>query len=377
MVLLAFCLDAAIALLGAVGAALHFAELGWAMFQYYTLCSNVFLLLACAVQAWYEGRVLLKKGLFVPSWVRLLKYFAVCTVTVTFFVVVFILVPLAGGPRWLAYALTNGAMLYHHTLCPLLGLASFVFVDRVSLPDRRVTLWALAPTALYALVATALNLTRTLHGPYPFLYVYEQPAWASAVWFAAILGVAWALAFAVWRLSLRFAAPREAASSLPEAAAWTADGYLKNQDALSSYTYRAIPASHNACGPVAAYDLRRYAGQDAAFADVLAEMDGMHLLRVPGPTFLYVMRKYLRKYLPGGRETRGRDACLAAAERSRMGVFRYREQRVPHFVAYYRADGGMFRFFNVSDGAEDVTLALADFGREHLRGGSVRLLYWE
>ena len=377
MILLAFCLDLAIVCLGAAGTALHFAEYGWSMFQFYTLCSNVFLLLACAAQAWYEGRILLNRGLFVPSWARLLKYCAVCTVTVTFFVVVFVLVPLAGGFQWLPYALTDGAMLYHHTLCPLLGLASFVFVDRVSLPDKRVTLWALAPTLLYAAVATALNAAGTLYGPYPFLHVYEQPLWASALWYAAILGGAWLLAFAVWRLARRFAAPRQDVPAVPEAWAWTADGYVRNQDALSAYVYRTIPASVNACGPVAAYNLRRYAGQDAALPDVLAEMDGMHLLRVPGPTFMHVMRRYLRKYLPGWRETRGRAAALAAAERSRMGVFRYHERRVPHFAAYVRARGGAFRFFNVSDDAEDATLTMAEFARGHLLGGSVRLICWE
>ena len=170
---------------------------------------------------------------------------------------------------------------------------------------------------------------------------------------------------------------RERTAHLDEAGGWTADGYIKDQDCLFRYTYRTIPASGNGCGPVAAFDLRHFAGHDVQFSDVLAEMDGTHLLRVPGPTFLYVMRKYLRKYLPGWREVHGRDACLAAAEKSRMGVFRYHEQKVPHFVAYYRVGDGAFRFFNVCDGAEDAVFAMADFGAEHFIGGSVKLIYWE
>lgn len=377
MILLSFCFDLAIVLLSAIGTYLHFSQFAWTMFQYYTLDSNVLLLLACAIQAWYEGCILLRRRMFVPSWVRVLKYIAVCTVMVTFFVVIFILVPMAGGLSWLPYSLFHGAMLYHHTLCPLLGVLSFVFLDRASLPDRRITLWALLPTALYAAVSIVLNALRALHGPYPFLYVHEQPVWMSAVWCALILALAWVLALLVWKLSLRFRAPREVPEPVSEAEAWTADGYIRDQDALHAYTYRTIPASNNACGPVAVYNLRHHEGHGAAFADILSEMDALHLLCVPGPTLMHVMRKYLARYLPGWREVHGRGAALAAAERSRMGIIRYHEQMVPHFVAYYRLADGTFRFLNVWDGMEDLTLAMQDFGRAHLLGGSVKLLYWE
>ena len=166
-----------------------------------------------------------------------------------------------------------------------------------------------------------------------------------------------------------------AAPAPDEARAWTADGYIKDQDALRSCVYRTMPASINGCGPVAAYNLRRRAGQDAAFADVLDELDAMHPFRAPGPTLMRVMRRYLRRYLPGGREARGRRAAVAAAARSEMGVFRYLEQGVPHFVAYFRAPGG-FRFFNVSDDTEDAVLPMASFAAAHLRGGSVKLIWW-
>lgn len=375
--LLAFLLDCLTVLLSAVGVCLTFRTQGWGMFQYYTLCSNLLLLLACAAQAGYEARVLLKKGLFVPGWVRVGKYVAVSMVSLTFFVVLFVLTPLMGGLPRLPWLLTHGSMLYHHTLCPLLGIASFLFVDRVALPDRRAALAALAPTALYAVVIIALNAARVVRGPYPFLHVYEQSVWMSAFWFVVILGMAWLLAALVRRLALRLALPHPPGPTDPEEAAWTADGYVRNQDALFAYTYRAIPANHNSCGPVAAFNVRRCAGQDVRIADVIAEMDGMHLLRIPGPTHQYVMRRYLRRYLPGWRETSGREACLAAMEHSRMGVVRYDEQRVPHYVAYLRTDAGELRFFNVNDDKEDAEMSAETFGAEHLRGGRVRLIWWE
>lgn len=185
-----------------------------------------------------------------------------------------------------------------------------------------------------------------------------------------------ALACAAAHVARRRARKLPPMKTEPEEMAWTADGYIKNQDALPAYTYRTIPTCYNGCGPVAAFNLRRFAGQDARFPDVLAEMDAMHLFHVPGPTEHHVMRRYTAKYLPGAREARGRDASIAAASRSRMGVFRYLEQTVPHYVAYVRAEGG-FRFFNVSDDLEDGVLTMERFAAEHLLGGDVKLICWE
>ena len=44
--LLAFLLDSLIAILSAAGVCLTFQSQGWGMFRYYTLCSNLILLLA-------------------------------------------------------------------------------------------------------------------------------------------------------------------------------------------------------------------------------------------------------------------------------------------------------------------------------------------
>lgn len=198
---------------------------------------------------------------------------------------------------------------------------------------------------------------------------------------AALAGAALAVGTAVLRRRLRLAQYRrevqERTESLHEADGWTEDGYIRNQDCFYHREYRTLPASGNGCGPVAAFDLRRRAGQDVSFAAVLQEMDAMHRRHAPGPTQMRVMRRYLDTYLPGRHEVWGRRAALAAAERSAMGVFRYLEQKVPHFVAYYRTEDGRFRFFNICDGEEDVLLNMGQFAARHLCGGSVRLLWWK
>lgn len=155
------------------------------------------------------------------------------------------------------------------------------------------------------------------------------------------------------------------------------DGYITDQDCFSSIRYRTMPADWNGCGPIAAYNLRRWLGQEPEIREVYREMDALHRLHAPGPTTMRVMRLYLSRYAPDFRETEGREAALAAAAGSRAGIFRYREGQEPHFISYIRTGEESFRFFNVDDGLEDCTMSMAQFGEEHLKGGLVIALTLE
>jgi len=158
---------------------------------------------------------------------------------------------------------------------------------------------------------------------------------------------------------------------------YSQDGYIIDQDLFTAYTYRTVKASRNSCGCIAAFNIRHALGQETSFQSVLTEMEGMHRYLRPGPTRIRVMREYLERYAPGFRETLGRHDSLKAAERSRMGVIRYREAGVPHYVSYFLQEGGLFRFFNVSDDLEDGCLPMEQFMKEHCMGEPVRLLYWD
>ena len=154
----------------------------------------------------------------------------------------------------------------------------------------------------------------------------------------------------------------------PLAEGFSAEGYIRDQDCFSSLRYRTMPASVNGCGWIAAYNLRRFLGQTEDWDAVRRELDGLHPVRLPGPTLLGAMRAYLARYVPGITETAGREEALAAMARSRAGILRYREGWEPHFIFYLRRPEG-FRFFNVADGLEDAVMPLEQFGAEHLRGG--------
>ena len=152
---------------------------------------------------------------------------------------------------------------------------------------------------------------------------------------------------------------------------FSVDGYITDQDCVSTVRYRTMAADNNGCGFIAAYNVRYALGHRVNWDEVRAELDAMHTLRIPGPTLMRVMREYLNKYIPGWVETAGHEEAIAAAAQSRTGMFRYQEGYTPHFVSFVRQDDGSFRFFNVDDGLEDFTATMEQFGREHFIRGNV------
>ena len=90
---------------------------GWAVFAFYTQISNLVALLSSVAFLIFGAPA---------SWFR---YLGVCMLAMTLVVTLFILVPMGGGFEEL---MLSGVGLYHHTLCPLMALASFIKVMRRS-----------------------------------------------------------------------------------------------------------------------------------------------------------------------------------------------------------------------------------------------------
>ncbi len=179
---------------------------GWGLFRFYTQDSNLFAMVACALLAACELRALGNGAKPVPPWAQTLKLAASNCLAVTFVVVLLVLAP--QEPGGYAVMLLSGSMLYDHLLCPLLALASFIFLETDALPGRRPVWWAFFPTLLYAVVAVALNLASVLDGPYPFLRIREQSLSQSVFWFTLILGGAYLLAWLILLANRRLDARR-------------------------------------------------------------------------------------------------------------------------------------------------------------------------
>ncbi len=186
--LLAASVNIIIAVLGIIGDVMEIAHHGIGMLAYYTVDSNILSQIACIVCAVYYLR---KKEL--SNNAGMLKYMSVCMLFITFVVVVTMLAPMknSGG---LSHLLLDDALLYHHLLCPILAFVSYIVFDKR--PEfKHNVLIATIPTVIYAFITTLLNIAKIMHGPYPFLYVYEQPFYASILWAVAIFAVAFILAF--------------------------------------------------------------------------------------------------------------------------------------------------------------------------------------
>lgn len=150
------------------------------------------------------------------------------------------------------------------------------------------------------------------------------------------------------------------------------DGYIIDQNFFGAYRYRGLTSDYNGCGWIAAYDLRRAQGHDVDFEQVHRDMNAMFPFQIPGPT---PMRKLLRYLARHGRYRLiwGKRRSLAAAGKAQAGIIRYLEEDTPHFVPFVRTDGG-YRFFNVSDGQEELVCSMDDFFRDHCRKGFVRVV---
>ena len=165
---------------------------------YYTQLSNLFLGVVALIYVIFAIRAVRNGEENVPAWLRKLKYYSICCIAVTLFVVIFILAPMAsslGGLRWILF---DGSMLYQHTLAPVIAIAGFLLFERKRDLPFRMTFYALIPTLLYAAVLYPLNIAGVVDGPYPFLQVKKLGFALSAMWFCLLLVLSYILALLVW-----------------------------------------------------------------------------------------------------------------------------------------------------------------------------------
>ncbi len=142
------------------------------IFVYYTQLSNLVTLFSSLVFVFAGGSA------FSAS----LRYLSSCMLTMTFFVTVFVLVPqMEDGFRKL---MVSGNGLYHHTLCPLISIGSYILWE----PHASCWLLPTALTFIYGLVMLGLNYTKKYDGPYPFFRVHNQSVTATVIWMAVLTG---------------------------------------------------------------------------------------------------------------------------------------------------------------------------------------------
>ena len=184
------CVNLLVFIFELIGLCKVYGEVGERWLVYYTQLSNIFLLVAVFINIVGAARCLVSgRSDNLPMCAWRIFHAAVSATTVTFLVVVLVLSWMYGD---LWYILTAGSMLYTHTLCPLIALGTFIgFVPK---EFKKVdAIKATSFTVIYGLIAIILNVMRVMKGPYPFLYVYEQPVWVTVFWIVTIISGAYVL----------------------------------------------------------------------------------------------------------------------------------------------------------------------------------------
>lgn len=155
-----------------------------------------------------------------------------------------------------------------------------------------------------------------------------------------------------------------------QAKALSTDGYIIDQDYLDDIPYGVFPSSYNGCGWVAAFNVMKAAGRELPALQVNREMIAGSARNGRLGTGPRRVCRYMRgKGLPT-RATLRRKKALRLAKTARAGSICFYPvgERWPHHVAFTATEEpGIFRFFNVADGAEDLRCSLEDFFKQQAR----------
>ena len=119
-----------------------------------------------------------------------LRYLSACMLTMTFLISLCVLAPLGGGFKRM---MLSGNCLYHHTLCPIVSVLSYV------LWEPHANTWAIpvAVTIVYGFTMLYLNYKRRFDGPYPFFRVHDQSVTATVLWTLALIALIGAIAVGI------------------------------------------------------------------------------------------------------------------------------------------------------------------------------------
>ena len=170
--------------------------------EYYTEDSNI---LATITSILFVGYLLFKKK--IPYFLKLLKYFSVIGLTITFIVVLFILAPMYNFNY--GFMLFHDELLFHHLLCPLLAIILFLFIDDLEVYSLKDNLLSLSITILYGTILVILNIVKVVDGPYPFLQINNQSIILSILWGLIIITLAYIIAFLLRKMHVYYYRHRE------------------------------------------------------------------------------------------------------------------------------------------------------------------------
>ena len=171
--------------------------MGRICFEYYTIDSNILALISSSIFLYY---LINKKK--IPGWLKIFKYTSTICLSITFFVVLFVLVPMSNFDFY--GMLLKDSLLFHHVLCPLFAIISFIFFDKLGKITKKDSINGLYFTFIYAATLIVLNILSVLEGPYPFLRVRNQSTLISIIWLISLLSFAYLVSYGLKSLKNKY-----------------------------------------------------------------------------------------------------------------------------------------------------------------------------
>ena len=129
-------------------------EVGYKTFRMFTVLSNM-LVATCAVLAIpFEIDGLRHRNYHLPRWIIELIFVGVTGVSLTFFVTICILAPYAG----FNLMLFQRSNLFLHSICPVLSILFFIFVNDDHTIDFKASILAMIPIIIYSILYMILAI---------------------------------------------------------------------------------------------------------------------------------------------------------------------------------------------------------------------------
>ena len=149
-------------------------SIGKIQIEFYTEDSNIFALIVTIIYSYY-----LFSNKKVPKLVNILRLSSLVMLMITFLTVSLVLVPIYRMDLSFAYW---GPNFFYHLVCPILFFINYAFVSKKEEFSTKYLFISTTPTIIYGIILIAMNVIVKGYGPYPFLYVYEQPVYLSVLW---------------------------------------------------------------------------------------------------------------------------------------------------------------------------------------------------
>ena len=134
--------------------------------KYYTLCSNVLAFVASLlyiINYYIKGRI--------TNILRFIKINTANMLTVTFLVVIFVLIP-TNGWKFLDYMVLKSAS-FVHFFVPILAVVSFVFFEEYKYTKKEKILFGVSLSVVYIIIISILIFAKAIKAPYNFLDYYN------------------------------------------------------------------------------------------------------------------------------------------------------------------------------------------------------------